>query len=56
MSDEESFDVDALIEAEKEKQRIKAANVKFRQEIALKDRVAAKMKKKKQEKRLAAKK
>ena len=40
MSDDEddtSLDVEKLIAAKKEKQCIKAANVKFRQEIAMKD-------------------
>ena len=60
MSDDEStgppIDVDELIAIEKEKRRIKAANIEFRKEIALKDRVAAQLKKQKREKRLAAQK
>ena len=54
MSDDEddtSLDVEKLIAAKKEKQCIKAANVKFRQEIAMKDCVTVWLKKEKKEKR-----
>ena len=54
--DDPPIDVAALIEIEKEKHCIKAANVKFRKEIALRDRVNARIKKEKKEQRLAAQK
>ena len=54
--DDPPIDVAALIEIEKEKRCIKAAKVKFRKEVALRDRVNARLKKEKKEKRLAAQK
>ena len=49
--DDPPIDVAALIEVEKEKCCIKAANVEFRKEVALRDRVNAQLKKEKKEKR-----
>ena len=39
--DDPPIDVEALIAIKKEKRHIKAANVKFRKEVALRDRVNA---------------
>ena len=54
--DDPPIDVEALIAIKKEKRHIKAANVKFRKEVALRDRVNAWIKKEKKEKHLAAQK
>lgn len=48
------IDTAKLIATVKEKCHIKAANIKFRQEIALRDRVAAQLKREKKEKHQAA--
>ena len=54
--DDPPIDVAELIAIKKEKCCIKTANIKFRQEVALRDRVTAQIKRDKKEKRLAAQK
>ena len=50
------IDVEELIEIEREKRRIKAANTEFRKELTIREKAYALIRKEKKEKRLAAQK